>query len=229
VVYWFGKEFEAARRYEKAKNIYQQVVWRYPDSSHASKALLAASKMDVLSLIESGDDTAAQVALDTLIADFNDHPDLPEAVFIIGEQYYNKAFFYKKEGLDTKMKDCFQKTLAIWESIKELSPNAVYPAQAYLFSGECYRKLGQLQTAIEYYQIVGNDWPDYEKRWYAVFLIGRSYDKLGDSGDIEKSVANAHTQAAYEQVLQEYPDCQAAEAAQNWLKYNVKLSEGDQK
>jgi tetratricopeptide (TPR) repeat protein len=218
--------YEKAQKYDEARNIYKKIVTDYNDTDYA---LTAQKKLAVLE-IKAGDDPKAQAALDSLIADFNDQPDLPEAVFIIAEQYYNKAFFYKKEGLDTEMKDCFQKTLAICERIiTELPPNALYPAQAYLLSGECYRKLAQLQTAIEYYQKVVDDWPDYEKRWYAVFLIGNTYHKLGDSGDVEKSVANDHTQAAYEQVLKEYPDCQAAAAAQNWLKYNVKLSEGEQK
>ena len=42
-----------------------------------------ASLMNILSLIEGGNDTEAQEALDSLIADFNDHPDLTEAVFVL--------------------------------------------------------------------------------------------------------------------------------------------------
>jgi len=217
--------YEKAQKYDEARNIYKKIVTDYNDTDYS---FTAQKKIAILE-IKAGDDPNAQAALDTLIADFNDHPDLPEAVFVIGEKYYYKAFIYKKEGLDTKAKDCFRKALAIWESITELPPNAVYPAQAYLFSGVCYRRLGQHQTAIEYYQKVVDDWPDYEDRWYALFLIGRCYEQLKDNGDVEKSVANAHIQAAYEQVLQEYPDCQAAKAADNWLKYYVKPSQGGQK
>jgi TolA-binding protein len=229
VVYWFAKEFEAAKKYQRAKVIYQQVVEQHPESSHAAKALLCVPKMDVLSLMESGNDSAAQTVLDELIADFNDHPDLPDAVFVVGEQYYNKAFRMEKKGLVAKARVCVETALAIWESIKELPPNSLYPAQSYLFSGECYRRLGQHQKAIEYYQKVVDDWPDYENRWYALFLIGGAYEQLRDIGVIEKSEAKALIQSAYERVLKEYPNCPAAKAADNWLKCYAKSSQGDQK
>ena len=220
-----ASQYEERRRYEKARQLYQYIVDNLPESEYV---ILSPGGV-IMADIGLGNDANAQAAIDNLIADFNDHLGLPEVVFVIGEQYYNKAFIYKKEGLDTEARGCFEKALAIWESITELPPNAVYPAQAYLFSGECYCRLGQHQTAIGYYQKVVDDWPDYENRWYALFLIGCGYEQLRDSGDVEKSLAKARIQAAYEWVLLEYPDCPAAKAADNWLKCYVKSSQGDQK
>jgi TolA-binding protein len=230
VVYWFGKEFEAAKRYERAKGIYQQVAQRYPESSHASKALLAASKMDVLSLIESGDDTAAHAALDKLIADFKDHPDLPEAVFVIGEQYYNKGFRYEKEGLNTEAKESFTKAIIVWEIIiTELPPNAVYPAQAYFVSAECYRRLHEYENAIEYYSIVVDNWPDCKYSWHAQFIVARTYKHLKRTGVMPESEADAMIKAAYERILQHYPNSPAAYDARKWLNSHQESNQGEQK
>jgi TolA-binding protein len=218
VVYWFGKEFEAAKKYERAKSIYQQVVWRYPESSHASKALLAASKMDVLSLIESGEDKAAQVALDKLIADFNDHPDSPEAVFVVGEQYYNEAFWCENDGLEAEARDNFRKTIIIWERIiTELPPHSPYTPQAYYLSAVCYRRIGEYENAIEYCQKVLDDWPDYKRAWHTQFMIGRCYEKLKKQGSIPSSEASLKIKEAYQKLIENYPDCIVASIAQDWL------------
>jgi len=219
VVYWFGKEFEAARRYEKAKNIYQQVVWRYPDSSHASKALLAASKMDVLSLIESGDDNAAQAALDNLIADFNDHPDSPEAVFVVGEQYYTKAFRCVNEDLSTEANDYFRKAVTTLETIiQKLPPSATYTPRACRLVAYGYYRLGEYHKAIEYGRKVVDNWPDSNHAGAAQFLIGDCFEKLRDSGSLPQSEANAKMERAYKAVVENYPDCASAKYAWPQLK-----------
>jgi outer membrane protein assembly factor BamD (BamD/ComL family) len=223
VVYWFGKEFEAAKKYERAKSIYQQVVWRYPESSHAAKALLAASKMDVLSLIESGADTAAQAALDTLIADFNDHPDLPDAVFVVGEQYYNEAFRYENQRLEAEAKENFRKAIAIWERIiTELPPNALYTAQAHNFSAICYRRMGEYEKAIEYFQKIVHDYPDYDYASYAQFVVGRIYVTLKKVGRMSNDEANPKIVQAYENILQKYPDSKWVKPAKNYLEWTRK-------
>ena len=58
------------------------------------------------------------MAIDNLIADFNDHAGLPTAVFVIGEEYYYKAVFLRQnEGLYEEAKEYYRKTLAVWERI----------------------------------------------------------------------------------------------------------------
>jgi tetratricopeptide (TPR) repeat protein len=226
VVYWFGKEFEAAKTYDKAKKMYQQVVLQYPKSSHADKSLLEASKMDVLSLIQSGDDTSALAALDALIADFNDHPDLPEAVFVVGEQYYNKAFRCKKENLDIEAKENFQKAIAVWERIITDLPSSPFIPQAYNFMAICYDRLGQYGTAIKYYQQVLDDWSDYQHACYTQFQIGRCYERLKNAGTLTRTEADTLIRTAYQAVVKNYPDCSLVKAAQNWLDYNKKPVKG---
>lgn len=75
-----GARYKEYGKYEEAKNIYQQVIEQYPDSPYVHEAQLGVSAITgVLSLIESGQVIAAEAAIDNLVADFNDHPGLPEA------------------------------------------------------------------------------------------------------------------------------------------------------
>ena len=217
--------YEKAKKYDEAKSIYQDIVANYPGTDYAFDAQRKIAIVD----IKAGNDTAAQAALDRLIADFNDHPALPEAVVEIGEQYYHKAFTYKNESLDTEARDHFRKAIAVWERIITELPASATTPQAYYFSARCYRRLGEYNNAIKCYQKVVDDWPEYKYAWDAQYMIGRTYQYLKRSDAMPESKADPKIKAAYERVLQDYPDCPAAKAAQNWLKYNVKLSEGGQK
>ncbi len=210
-LYWFAKrlEAEAAAQYEQARNIYQQVAWQYPDDPHAAKALIGVSKVEALSLIEPGDDNAAQKVLDNLIADFSDNPDLPEVVFEIGEKYYNKAWAYEKEGSDAEARRDFAKAMALWNRIiTELPVSSPYTQHAWYFTGVCYRRhLADYAKTLEYYQKVVDEWPNYEYAWSAQCLIGECYEKLRDSGSLPESEANPEIDQAYMAVIEKYPDC----------------------
>jgi tetratricopeptide (TPR) repeat protein len=217
------------RKYEGSKQLYQHVIDDYPHTEHAILSQIGVAEVNVLSHIDSGNDSAAQAELDILIADFNDHPALPEAVFVIGEQYYNKAFRCKKERLYAESKKNFQKAIAVWERIiTKLPPSPLIP-QANIFVGICYDRIGEYSTAIKYYQVVLDDWPDYQHACSAQYKIGRCYQRLRDAGVLDKSEAEIMIRAAYEAVVKNYPGCSTIPAARNWLNYNKKSVEGGQK
>jgi TolA-binding protein len=217
VVYWFAKEYEASKAYDKAKDMYQKIARQYPKSSHAAQALLQASKVDVFSLIESGDDAAVHWALDILIADFNDHKDLPVTILEIGEQYYNIALRNKNKGLAAESEEYFQKANAVWERIiTELPPSRTTP-EAYFLSAESYRYLDEQVKAAEYYQNVVDNWPDFKYSWHSQFLVARIYRNLKHLNAMPESEANPKIKAAYERILQDYPDSSAAYDARRWF------------
>ena len=220
VIYWFAKEFEASKAYEEAQSMYQQVAWQYPDSVHASKSWIGVYKMDAISLIETGDDRGAKKIIDDLIADFTDHPDLPEAILVVGEQYFKKARQYEKQGREAEAKANFIKTIAVCERIiLELSPSYTM-ADAYLLSGVCYRRIGQHEKAIEYYQHVVDNWPDYRYAWSAQMRIAFTYEYLRNNGIIPQPEADILIKAAFEAVVENYPKCPSAPAARSILNSN---------
>jgi TolA-binding protein len=107
-------------------------------------------------------------------------------------------------------------------------PSSPTTAQAHYFSAACYRDLGDYAKAIEYYETVVDLWPDYEYAWNAQFLIGHSYEHLRNAGAVPVAEANPRIKAAYDQVVQKYPDCPAARAARNWLSNPVNCRCTDQ-
>ena len=210
VVYWFAKEFEASKTYVEAKSTYQRVAWQYPDSSHAAKAWVGFYKMDALSLIESGDDTTAKKIIDNLIADFNDHPDLPDAIFELGHKYYTKARLKVKDGLEGQAIDYYRKAIAQWERIIHIWPRCSYAPRAYYCSAVVYsQELGEHLKGIDYYQQIVGNWPDYQYASHAQFLVGKYYEILRNSGRLADSEANPKIEQAYKAVLEKYPDCKS--------------------
>jgi tetratricopeptide (TPR) repeat protein len=206
--------YEQAKRYDEARSIYQKIV---TDHNETDYALTAQKKLAILE-INAGDDAAAQAALDILIADFNDNPALPEAVFAVGEQYYNWAFHCENQSRDAKAKENFQKTIEVWERIITELPPSGTTAEAYYFSAVCYRHLNQHEQAIEHYQKVVGDWPDYERAWNAQFMIARSLDKLARSGAIPIADAAPIIRQACEKVIINYPESKAVKPATNLMK-----------
>jgi len=218
-------EYRKLGRYDKADQLDQYVIDTWPEDEQVMWAKMDMAKSNIV----LGNDAAAQAALDSLIADFNDHPDLPQAIFRIGESYYNKAFRREKEGLDAEAKDNFKKAIAVWGKIMtELPPSATTP-EAYYFSAVCYSRLRQHTKAIEQYQNVVANWPDCENASRAQFMVARIYEHLKRTSVLPEAEAVAMIKAAYERILQEYPDSRAANPARRRLNYYQQLKQGERK
>ena len=203
-IYQVGDQYAKARKYDKAAALYQHVIANWPGTEYEMWARTGNVRIDIL----AGNQTAVEPAIDTLIADFNDNPDLPTAIFMLGEQYYNKAFQFENESREAEAKEHFRKAIAIWERIiQELPVNEPHTAHAHYFSAVCYRRLGNYEKAVERFQKVVTDWPNYQYAWSAQCLIGECYEKLGDSGKIPKSEAEPEIEKAYYAVIEKYPDC----------------------
>jgi tetratricopeptide (TPR) repeat protein len=197
--HWVGK-------YQRTKDLCQYVLTNWPDGDFALWAQmdLAASYAGL------GQDQNALAATEKLLADFNDHPDLGWAIYVVGEQYC--------------IQRQFAQAAAIWDQIAEEAPEFDFTrfanADHFVAMAQCYQELGQYQKIIEYYQRVVDDYPDYQYTWNALFLVGRNYQNLKKAGGISASEADAKTRAAYQQLLEQYPDCMAARPAQRWLSRN---------
>jgi tetratricopeptide (TPR) repeat protein len=200
--------------YEKAAQLCQYVIDNWRDDAGA----VICGKLELAKVrIAQGNDTAVKGILDELAVAYSGNPALPDAVFKVGEEYYKQAFRCENEGKADEAKKHFQKAIAVWERSITAFPQSNTMAYAHNFVADCYGRLGQYEKAIGHYQKVVATWPDYEYAWNALFLLGQTYENLGESGVISKSEADLKTKAAYEQLLDKYPDCPAAKIAQRWL------------
>jgi outer membrane protein assembly factor BamD (BamD/ComL family) len=86
-----------------------------------------------------------------------------------------------------------------------------------MLSGICYRRIGQHKQAIEYYQHVVDNWPDYRYAWSAQERIAFTYEYLRDNGIIPQPEADILIKAAFEAVIEKYPNCPAVPAARSIL------------
>ena len=214
-IYQVGDEYAKALNYDKAGALYQYVIANWPDTEYEMWARTGMVKLDIY----CGNDANVQPALDQLIADFNDNPDLPEAVFVIGEQYYNQAFSDMNEGLAAEARENFRKTVAVWEKvIQQLPASAAYTPRFYYITAVVYsQELGQHAKGIEHYQHIVDNWPDYEFAWHAQYFVGMYYERLLKSGGIEVSEALPKIEQAYIAVVENYPDSKSAPHAALYL------------
>jgi TolA-binding protein len=210
-IYDTAYQYRKLGNYDKADQLYQYVIDTWPDSTDAMWSYMDLAKL----YIDLGNEPNVQSALDKLVADFNDHPDLPEAVFVIGEQYYYKAFDDNKKCIKVKSQEYLYKAKDIWERILAQWPDSksIGLKHAQYFTAVCYRRFGEYEKAITHYQKVVYNWPDYQYAWSAQFLIGSCYEKLKNFGNLPKSEADPKIEQAYKAVVEKYPDSAMAPTA----------------
>jgi len=214
VVHSLASEYERRGKYEKAAGLHQQIIQQWPDNSYVARAQFDFSKTTVLSLIQSGNYITAATKLDKFTADFGGHRLFAEAMFVVGEQYYQQAC--AKEG-ESQAKQFYRKAITAWDRVTGQSQSYEFTPMAWYFSGQCWRRLGDYEKGIECYEKVVADWPAYQYASDSQFTIGRIYQKLAKKGIVPKAESEVKIKAAFQQLVEKYPDCRMAGYAQDWL------------
>ena len=209
-----GWEYRKSGNYGKADELDRYVIERWPKDVQAMWSRMDMAKTDIW----LGNYDSADKAIDTLIADFNDQPELPTAISLLGEQYHKQALRYQSEGREAEAKEYFQKAIVLLERVINELPRSSAIPQSYYSAGRCYESLGEYEYAIYYFKKVIDNWPNFERAWNAQFLIATCLDKLASSGRIEKINAAAQIYGTCEKLLAEYPDCPAVKAAINLIE-----------
>jgi tetratricopeptide (TPR) repeat protein len=231
-LYWIAERYEWSGRYEDAKRVHQQIIQNFPDSPFVSKAKFGYSKANVRSFIMSQDYDGAKQALDKLIVDFNDNPDLPRTVLEMVEQCYKHADFRRQNtGLDKQAVDDFQKTKDVAKEIAESfhQYDWIVP-EARLYMAYCDYQLGQYKEAAQNSQEIAANWPGYEYIHYAQLLIAGSYEKLAETGVISMSEADYQIEQALAAVIEKETKIDKESIARALLelgRWYVKIGEKD--
>jgi tetratricopeptide (TPR) repeat protein len=177
-------------------------------------ASMPARTAAIISDVNSSDDSAALAAVEELIADFKDEPDLPQSLWQIGQQYYNNAVRYYRADLKEQARDYYRKAIALRERTIQESPHSDVVPKAYFTAAIIYsQELHEYEKGIEYFQKVLDNWPDYKYACDAQYSIGRYYERLRNSGGISAAEANPKIEAAYQAVVEKYPDSDSAKYA----------------
>ena len=165
-LYEIAAKYETAAEYEEAKSLYQRVIQQDANSTQAQRAELDIRKVEVLSLMRSGDDANSMKATNKLIADFNEHPYLPEAVFLTAEQ-----LFYARK---------YRPAIDLWGLIFEEYPESRLRSKIPFLLATCHERLGDKHRATEYYKQVVEEYPDSKYAYRACNRLGILFKKLQD-------------------------------------------------
>ena len=218
ILYYIGRRYGATGNHEDARSIYQQITQLYPSSPYARRSQMIIAKTDIISLITSRNDGGVMAAIDSLIASHSSDSELSIAVYQIAKQYSGQALQAENEGLVSLAQDYSQKAATLWErAIDELPVTLATPPDAGCIAGDCYYELGEYEKSIGCYQKVVDGYPSFQYVWHALHMVGLNYEKMQEAGRISKPEAEPMIKAAYEQLLEKYPDCPRAEYVRNWL------------
>jgi tetratricopeptide (TPR) repeat protein len=219
--------YQVARRLNykdpvRAAQLYDRVIWERPDSDIG---LFSGMNFGTLK-VYAGDLEGGQAIFDEVLAANEGHPLLPKAVALVAEAYFDKGAErrIKKQSGEARM--CYQKALVSFYRIMEELPETEYTtAWAHYFAGMCHEMLGEPALALQCYEKLVENWPDFERAWDAQFRVGRIYSDLGKAGKIPKDIADVEARAAYEAVVQDHPECLSAKAAQAWVEHYDRQAE----
>jgi len=220
-------------QYEKARQLYELVVARWPDADYARNSQMGIVKAIIEANIARGDDEVVEAEIENLVADFNDNEGLTKALFQMGEKYHRQASVCQNRGSQAEARQNFAKAIAIWDKIIQL-PASNKTCDAYYFSADCYRHLDEYQKAIEYYEKVVRDWPDWRHADTAQFRIARCYRKLQEQGRMATTDAIVLMRDACQKAIANYPDSAPAKGAAALLEHvefleSITKDQGDNK
>jgi TolA-binding protein len=118
MLYWITERFQRLDRFEDAKQLYQQIIQNFPDSPWADKSKLFIARINATSLLVSQNYNEAGTAIDKMIVDFKDNPDLPEALYWLTERY--------------EWADKLDEARGVYQQIIQKFPNCLYADRAKL-------------------------------------------------------------------------------------------------
>jgi len=147
--------------YEKANRIYNDIIQKHPESEFAEKSQWRLRKNLIFSCIDEGKDAEVEKAVDDLIANYSTDPMFGPMIDWIEEKYYNRIYYAPKLPLS---EDYWRNPIKTWEKITEKFPDFFFDdPDLYWFIADCYHHLGEYEKAIEYFQKVINNFPNYSE------------------------------------------------------------------
>jgi len=185
--------------------MYRHLIESYPDDTDNVnwRKGLAIVKVNMGLDVEVENDALA------MIADFNDNPELPRAVFHIGEEYFFIAENYYKDRQMAEAAPLYQKALDIWEMVIDRQDlEAFRSSQLYAFSAQSYYRLGEYIKASEYFENVLDNHPQYIYNTLVQYMVGQCYERLKKAPDVAISIddIDERIEAAYAAVVERFPE-----------------------
>jgi tetratricopeptide (TPR) repeat protein len=202
---WTAYEYWKAGFYSRATELYNDILSLKPGQEIQMRCMAGMARM----YARLGDDVKVQEKVKDMLSNFKDNPvSLGEYLFNIGEEYYYMAEDVASTGDPNRINPTYQKAMAVWQQFEQAMPNHNNPQSAY-FSGIVCQKLGRYEEAVVQYQRVVEKWPWYDKAWHAQYMIANCCEELA----MENKVPSGAVKAAYQRLIENYPESSAAKRA----------------
>jgi TolA-binding protein len=101
----------------------------------------------------------------------------------------------------------------------EQFPDSPLADWAHHLMGEVYWKMFNYDKAINHYQQVLDNHPDFVHASEDQCRIADVYDFMEMDGIIDKAEADLHKAATYEKLLKNYPDSEQVDNVRQWLSH----------
>jgi tetratricopeptide (TPR) repeat protein len=214
-LYWIACGYEEKDNGPQAMRTYERIVQQYPDTPEANRAALDIQRRVITDLINAGDVNGSEVLMDEFAAEFKEHPYAGSCLGRVAIGYYKKGLTLKFEERQYETaNEYFERAGEVYQKIimnnLEKGKDAGY---LYYYYAATYQQLGQWEEAIENFQIVVDDYPDFEYVCGAQAGVGWCYEAMVKEGKIPKEQAEPIIEQAYTTVLTKYPDCYIAHYA----------------
>ena len=176
---------------------------------------------EAIANVHLGNDDDAQAAIDKMIGDFNDHPDLALALWRVADAYYYSGSRYQGADLEERGNEQVKMMVTLGKRLREKLPATDETVEAWFFSGVGSSHCGEYSEAIEYFQEVVKRWPAHKWASHAQYRVGTMHKYLVMHDEISRTEGRLAIKEAFEKMVEDYPESRLAGDARNWLKRNA--------
>jgi tetratricopeptide (TPR) repeat protein len=178
-----------------------------PDSLWARQKLIALD-IDESEKTNTTPDVPADIlaAVDQLIADYPGFDNLPLAVLITGEYFYNAGQAVEMEGRQDEAPAVFYRAIPICDRLIKTCPDSPYTASAYYVTAVAYGRMGQYDKALQYMEEYVQRYPGYDLAWSAQSWIAKFLAEMKQTKEISAEDADPLIEKAYLKLISDYPD-----------------------
>ncbi len=207
-----GDAYRRHGYYTQAIRQFEAALARNPNDTEKLRAHTGRGQCSV----RLGNQEAADECIGIILAKFIHLPEAARGIFLIGEEYYFMGADAEQVQDTTLAQHAFLQAVEIWEQFMPQALELKNPGFPY-FTAIALQRAGKHNRAKDYFRIVIDRWPDYDRRQHAMAMLAECYDVLKHKQEIPISEANRAIREAYTAMIDDYPDSRGVELAKEWL------------
>ncbi|MFA7485855.1 MAG: tetratricopeptide repeat protein [Phycisphaerae bacterium] len=208
---WIADRYSDIGQKKKAKSLFAKVINDCTEDKDAyTTAAANLNKYAFLSAIEAGDKDKVRLMAERMsvqsIEDINEKADVYLNTTAI--ECYRKGWALKTtDNNKAKADDYFATAILLWEKLITDFPNSpLLPGAYFSVALQSSQEFGDYAKAVEYYQKVVDDWPDFEYAGLAQLKVGDNLRQMVRNDLLPAEQTEAAIADSYIKVLDNYPD-----------------------